>query len=268
MEKVRHILGISGGKDSAALAVYLRDRVPEMEYVFCDTGYELDETYDYIYKLEVFLNKSIARLPADLPGYSEKMNFKHFLKIYGGYLPNAQSRWCTKNLKLEPFEKYFGSDNVVNYVGIRADEAREGYLSTKSNVATVFPFIEAGIDKNGVLRILNEAGLGLPTYYEWRSRSGCYFCFYQRLDEWVELCRRHPKLWKKAKSFEKDGFTWREDYSLIDLEDEDLQEKILDQKKNRANKKPRKIKNAALIQVLDELQDEDDVQKPCLICHL
>ncbi|MYE56769.1 MAG: phosphoadenosine phosphosulfate reductase family protein, partial [Acidimicrobiaceae bacterium] len=44
---VRHICGISGGKDSSALAVYMRDRVPEMEYFFCDTGAELPETYEY-----------------------------------------------------------------------------------------------------------------------------------------------------------------------------------------------------------------------------
>lgn len=29
---VRHLLGLSGGKDSSALAIYLRDKVPEMEY--------------------------------------------------------------------------------------------------------------------------------------------------------------------------------------------------------------------------------------------
>jgi len=40
-KKVRHICGISGGKDSSAMAVYMRERVPEMEYFFCDTGAEL-----------------------------------------------------------------------------------------------------------------------------------------------------------------------------------------------------------------------------------
>jgi len=34
--KVRHILSLSGGKDSAALAIYMRDRVPDMEYIFHD----------------------------------------------------------------------------------------------------------------------------------------------------------------------------------------------------------------------------------------
>ncbi len=41
---VRYILALSGGKDSSALAVFMKDKVPDMEYVFCDTGEELPET--------------------------------------------------------------------------------------------------------------------------------------------------------------------------------------------------------------------------------
>src|SRR5262245_849948 len=61
----RHVLGISGGKDSAALAVFMRDRVPGMEYFFCDTGKELPETYEYLQRLEVYLGKRITRLNPD-----------------------------------------------------------------------------------------------------------------------------------------------------------------------------------------------------------
>ena len=50
----RHILALSGGKDSSALAVYLRDKVPNLEYVFCDTKKELDE---YSTKWVIFLIK-------------------------------------------------------------------------------------------------------------------------------------------------------------------------------------------------------------------
>ena len=54
MSEIRHILSISGGKDSAALAFHLRDTRPdiEFEYVFFDTGEELPETYEYLEKLE------------------------------------------------------------------------------------------------------------------------------------------------------------------------------------------------------------------------
>ena len=73
-ETVRHICGISGGKDSSALAVYMRDQVPEMEYFFCDTGAELPETYEYLTRLEVILAKPIARLNA-LRGFDHWSRF-------------------------------------------------------------------------------------------------------------------------------------------------------------------------------------------------
>ena len=59
MTKPRHILGISGGKDSAALALYLNKKYPsiDFQYYFCDTGKELKETYQLIHNLESILGK-------------------------------------------------------------------------------------------------------------------------------------------------------------------------------------------------------------------
>src|SRR5207245_1650432 len=97
--------------------------------------------------------------------------FSHYLKIYNNYLPSARMRWCTAMLKLKPFEQWidreFPGCTVKTYVGIRADEDREGYVSHKDGVVAVYPFKEAGITKEDVYRILEEAGLGLPKYYEW-----------------------------------------------------------------------------------------------------
>ena len=123
---VRHILSLSGGKDSSALAVFMKDKVPEMEYVFCDTGDELQETYEYLDKLEFYLGKKITRINSDRP-------FKYYLDLYNGVLPDARTRWCTRMLKIKPFERFIGDDQVVSYVGIRADEPyRTGYISTRS----------------------------------------------------------------------------------------------------------------------------------------
>ena len=59
----RHVLGLSGGRDSAALAVYMRQNHPEidLEYFFTDTGKELPEVYEFLVKLEGFLGKPIVR---------------------------------------------------------------------------------------------------------------------------------------------------------------------------------------------------------------
>ena len=144
----RHILGLSGGKDSTALAIYMKDRVPEMEYVFCDTEKELDETYIYLEKLQQFLGKPIKRLKYD------GLGFDQLLKRKNGYLPSPQVRWCTELLKIKPFEKYVADDTVMSYVGIRADEPhRKGYISTKPNIVARFPFIEDGIRHVDVKRM-------------------------------------------------------------------------------------------------------------------
>ena len=181
IDGVRHICGISGGKDSSALAVYMLDRVPQMEYFFCDTGAELPETYSYLDKLETSLGKPIERLNA-------KKGFDHWFELYRGALPSPSMRWCTKVMKIQPIEEWVGTDEAVSYVAIRSDESgRKGYVSTKPNINAVFPFVEDGVDHDGVLRILEDAGIGLPSYYEWRTRSGCYFCFFQRKTEWIGL---------------------------------------------------------------------------------
>ena len=320
-QPLRHVLGISGGKDSAALAIYLRKKHPEIvvDYYFCDTGKELPETYKLISNLENYLGQKIAHLAA--APESPEDSFDHFVKVYGGYLPSSSARWCTKKLKLEPFEQFVGTEPVVSYVGIRGDEDREGYISRKPNIQSIFPFrrniwsedvVQKVLQVDGLARLrglyeelsapaqrarvvalaeaplargftqlqklnallnadtklfnkvvfemlrgtsyplaqapdfglldnddnliradifqlLRESGVGVPAYYEKvafevdgeqgeyaRSRSGCFFCFFQQKIEWVWLYEQHPELFEKALAYERDGYTWMEE-SLTDL---------------------------------------------------
>lgn len=327
---VKHVLGISGGKDSAALAIYLKDRHPELdvEYYSCDTGKELDETYDLVEKLSSYLGKKIKDVVAVKPGEETpyETTFDHFLAEYGGYLPSSTARWCTKKLKLEPFEKYIGDEPTISYVGIRGDEDREGYISKKQNVQSIFPFrkniwsedvvrevlnnrniaqfitdyenlssedtnkealeiakthislkftlkqkLNTLLDIDTILfnkvvfaylkttdypigkldefplienedilvlkdiyKTLDDSGVGIPAYYHKkmyqveidgeiktgqysRSRSGCFFCFYQQKIEWVWLYENHLNLFKKAQEYEKEGYTWMEQETLEEI---------------------------------------------------
>ncbi len=275
-QKVRHLLGLSGGKDSSALAVYMRDRVPEMEYFFSDTGKELPETYEFLDRLEVFLGKPIARLNMDSDP-SKNRDFDHWLTLYGGLLPSSQVRWCTVNLKIKPFEDYVGEDKAYNYVAIRADEDRVGYKPLKTpslrNIEPKYPFKEDGITKEDVYRILEESGLGLPDYYKWRTRSGCYFCFFQRKSEWVGLLEQHPDLFELAKEYEKfnhetgERFTWCQGESLEELsKPERIAEIKANTEKAMASKKTAKP-NRRLIEILTDVHDDEDDEEPCLICH-
>lgn len=223
-EQEWHVLGLSGGRDSAALAIYMREQHPELDidYFFTDTGKELPEVYEFLVQLEGYLGKPIRRLNPD-------RDFDFWLKQFNNFLPSAQSRWCTRQLKLRPFEQWVRPllDNgatVYSYVAIRADEEyREGYASKHDSLIVRLPLKEAGIDKAGVLELLEGTGLGLPRYYEWRTRSGCTFCFFQQKIEWVRLLERHPDYFAEAQRYEKNAlehgspFTWSQGESLTDL---------------------------------------------------
>ena len=275
-QKIRHVLGLSGGKDSSALAIYMRDRVPEMEYFFSDTGKELPETYAFLDRLEVFLGKPIIKLNMD-KDRNQNRDFDHWLTLYGGLLPSSQVRWCTVNLKIRPFEEYVGEDNAYHYIAIRVDEDRVGYkpptTSSLRNIEPKYPFKEDGITKEDVYRILEESGLGLPDYYKWRTRSGCYFCFFQRKSEWVGLLELHPDLFELAKAYEKfnpetgERFTWGQGESLEELSDPERIKQIkANTEKAMASKKTAKP-NRRLIEILTDVHDDEDDEEPCLICH-
>ncbi|OUC12871.1 MAG: phosphoadenosine phosphosulfate reductase [Alkalinema sp. CACIAM 70d] len=270
MEKIntnkqpRHILGLSGGKDSTALAILLHQEVPQMEYFFCDTHEELPETYEYLERIK-------ARLGIKIQYLSEERGFDHWLDVYGGALPSPQMRWCTKQMKIKPLEVFIGDDVAISYVGIRADEHRDGYISTKPNIKAVYPFRERRLVKADIVRLLEESGIGMPKYYEWRSRSGCYFCFFQRKYEWVMLHETHPDLFAKAVAYEsqhKDGrtYTWTQGETLLELIGR-KNEIIVDHHKAMARATQQKPERP-LVESLEAILDEEDDALPCLACHL
>jgi len=261
---MRHILGLSGGKDSTALAVLLHQEVPQMEYFFCDTGQELAETYEYLERIK-------ARLGITIQYLSAERGFDHWLEVYGGVLPSPQMRWCTKQMKIKPLEKFVGEDAAVSYIGIRADENRDGYISTKPNIQPVYPFKERGLVKADIVRILEESGIGMPDYYRWRSRSGCYFCFFQRKYEWVMLAQEHPDLFAKAIAYEQnhaDGrtYTWTQGETLQELLAR--KDQIIADHERAMRRQAEERPNQALADALAEVLDEEDGTLPCLACHL
>ena len=267
---VRHILCLSGGKDSTALAIHLRRTRPHLplEYVFTDTLKELQETYDYLNRLEALLNIKIIRLNA-------KAGFDHWLTVFGGLLPSPQMRWCTNMLKLKPFEEFVGEQQVVSYVGIRADENRSGYISTKPNIIPTFPFKEDGIDYAGVMRILNESGLGLPPYLKWgRSHSGCFFCFFQQPMEWVRLLENHPEQFEEAMKYEKISddpgktFTWIQGMPLSVLRQPENIAGIKKRYEERQQRLKKQRGNNPLVQTLAGLETDEETSRACLICQL
>lgn len=271
----RYVLGISGGRDSAALAVYMAQHHPELdiEYFYTDTGKELPEVYEFLGRLEGFLGKPIERLNPD-------RDFDYWLREYKNFLPSPQTRWSTRQLKIKPFEEWVYpsvAQGVIvhSYVAIRADEDyREGYVSGKETLKTHLPFREAGIDKAGVIDILEAAGVGLPEYYRWRSRSGCTFCFYQQKIEWVRLMEEHPEAFEEAKGYEKNAlehgspFTWSQGESLDELARPERIAQIRNDHERRVARTQAKRRINSLQDTPIELDEiYGSAAKLCLTCH-
>ncbi|UMS11594.1 phosphoadenosine phosphosulfate reductase family protein [Escherichia coli] len=274
----RHVLGISGGKDSAALAIYMRQHHPELniEYFFTDTGKELPEVYDFLGKLEGFLGKKIEYLNPD-------RDFDFWLKEYNNFLPSPQTRWCTRQLKLRPFELWVrpmlaAGHTVTSYVAIRADEEyREGYASKHKNLRIALPFRDNGIDKAAVGDILEASGVGWPEYYKWRSRSGCTFCFFQQKIEWARLKQHHPEAFEEAKAYEKNAldhgspFTWSQGESLSELEKPERIIQIFkdyeERKARVSSKKPVNPLRPIVAEDIDDIYGDDEGNGSCNICH-
>lgn len=369
-KNVRHVLGISGGKDSAALSLYMKGKYPhlDVEYYFTDTGKELDETYKLIENLKGPLGKEVNKLEA--ASKSNEDPFDHYYKLFGGYLPSSNARWCTKKLKLDPFEDFVSDDYVISYVGIRGDEDREGYISKKPNIQSIFPFrkniwsedviakvltntnskliieyyrsiaekdkldriievmnepvpeklsqteklnslLNLGVRefnkvvyrfikektdyplahtdefplvendevllRDDIFRILRESGVGVPEYYEKikfevdgkvgeyaRSRSGCYFCFFQQKIEWVWLLENHPDKFKLATKYEneKEGFTWNQSESLKALAHPNRVNQIKRDFLNRKGKE-KSAKSPYLVDILDDTESSS-----CIACFI
>lgn len=285
-KKEYHILSLSGGKDSAALALYMKNELPEIhekiEYFFCDTEHELPEVYDYLNKLEIFLDKPINRL-------KPYVSFDHIYQTRN-ILPTAMNRWCTVELKTKTmrkmiYDKFMGSKigNVNLYIGIRGDEAHRVKTSTSIDnlINEKFPFVDVGLQRQDIIDILVKSGLGLPDYMKWKSRSGCYFCFYQSKIEWIGLYENHPELYRKAMGYEykncdkiKSGkFGWRSDFSLEELIEPDNIRNIKANyerlKQKRTSKKRDKVGKLVNIFSGDDFMfDEDMEENSCVLCHL
>jgi hypothetical protein len=294
-EKIKHVLGLSGGKDSSALALYVKETRPELdiEYFFTDTGFELPETNAFIDQLEEklgYIHRLNMRSMNDIEGRGEK-TFEHLLKDHGNYLPSQRDRWCTVQLKLKPFERWVDGYikdgyRIKNYVGIRADEQeRNGFMVIEKPIDSVMPFREDGIVKSDIINILQRNGLELPEYYTWRSRSGCTFCFYQKKIEWLNLKEKHPDLFEQAKAFEKgddnnvvgETFYWMgQGEPLSTLDAPAVQQRVRinhEKQKERFNKKRRKIallegleQSCSLIDI-DEIYDDVEGGGACVTCY-
>lgn len=199
-----HLVALSGGKDSTALAFALKEKHPELsfKYYCTPTGDELPEMFDWWVELgERLGSRIIPIMEMTLEGCIKKNKM----------LPNFRARFCTRQIKIEPAIKMMRqlSQNgpVTNYVGLRADEeTRLGGIFDGLEVNSRFPFKEWGWTLKDVWAYLEKLGLKerLP------ARTDCALCYHQRIGEWYRLWKDHPERFARGEAIEAEyGATFR-----------------------------------------------------------
>ena len=198
-----HVVALSGGHDSTALALLLREKNPDTpyNYVCTPTGNELPAMFDHWIDLGERLGRRLVPIMAGtLHSVIRKQNM----------LPNFRARFCTRILKIEPYRKFLieqsANGSIVSYVGLRADEEGRagGAYSDIAGVEMRFPLREWGMGEDDVQSTLRRFGVKCP------DRTDCGECYHQRLGEWFEYWRDHRDSAMKAVALEREiGGTFR-----------------------------------------------------------
>lgn len=185
------------------MAILLREREPrQYTYVITPTGDELPEMFNHWRRLSELLGTPLTPVVGGtLNGLIEQHQM----------LPNFRARWCTRQLKIEPYAAWLIKqskihDNIVSYVGIRADEPGRGGgdFAEVPGVLMRFPLREWNMGLADVRAALSERGIAIP------KRTDCARCFFQRIGEWWSLWHDHRDVFDDAAAQEERiGHTFR-----------------------------------------------------------
>lgn len=198
---MKHVVCLSGGKDSTALALRLAEVEPrEYEYLITPTGNELPMMIDHWKRLAELLGKplTVRTTGQGLVAVIKK----------NGVIPNHAIRWCTRTLKIEVAQMYFAVNTpCVSYVGLRADEdetVRRGMYGEIEGLTKRYPLREWRWKLKDVLAYLESKQVSIP------ARTDCALCFHQRIGEWWNLWRDYPAYFKQGEELEiETGHTFR-----------------------------------------------------------
>jgi len=197
-----HVVGLSGGHDSTALSLLLKDAEPRVyNYVCTPTGDELPAMFAHWRLLGEMLGRPLIPI---MNGTLKSVIADQRT------LPNFRTRFCTRILKIEPYRKVLTElaaiAPVISYVGLRADEPGRagGAYSDIDGVVMRFPLREWQMGDPEVLAVLDQLGVKCP------DRTDCARCYHQRIGEWWELWAYHPDLFDDAiADGERTGYTYR-----------------------------------------------------------
>lgn len=181
------IASVSGGKDSTALLLALREAGVAFRAVFADTGWEHPAVYAYLDYLRVALDIAIDVVSAAKGGMVPHI-------LHRACFPSRMQRWCTRELKLEPLRAYH--DAVIDTLGQDTCSA-VGIRHQESKARAQMPILAFDDQWNGlvwrplahwgvadVLALHNRHAIKVnPLYQLGHDRVGCWPCIYANKEE-------------------------------------------------------------------------------------
>ena len=200
-------LSLVAGVDTTAIML-MPDIMKEIDFVmFADTGGENPETYSY---LERYIKPHLEKIHKPLVIVKGEENVKGAVKTnmeaaYLGWkiIPVRFLRHCTDKWKIKPMHKYltenYPGETLRVVIGFAYDEIQRVNSTRWKDQEVWYPLIEKKMTRDDCVKYIISQGFPVP------PKSGCFYCPFQRLDQWKELRFKHPDLWQRAIILEKNG---------------------------------------------------------------
>lgn len=222
---MKHIVNFSGGKDSTAMLIRMvEEKMPIDDIVFIKVmatdkiGADFPEMYDYIEKVESYIDRKITIVPSilnfDDVFHRKYQTGKRAGTIYG--FPLTIGSWCNDRLKMKTIRNHYKRyGKHMNYIGIAADEQKR-LLRLKPDCCA--PLAKWGMTENDCINFLKERDLLNPLYDKF-CRLGCWFCVKQNLNSLRVLRRDYPKYWQMLLQWDAESpRSFRPTSTVSDLE--------------------------------------------------
>lgn len=227
---MKKYLSYGGGVNSTAMLLLLHDEKEDFESIYVNHGCDWPETKEYVKYISG--RYPIKVLKCNVEGFDNLYEYSWHHKM----IPSRARRWCTAKFKVNVINNYVEKP-CFSLIGFSIDEDHRAKISSENGIENRFPLIERGIDRKRCIKIIQEHDLPVPI------KSGCWFCPFQRVEQWRKLRRKHPNLYCEAKA----------------LEDREI-------KARRAiNKGPLYLQKKPLDKVVNESQEVlfDEMKPPC-----
>lgn len=199
-EQPLYVLSYGGGVNTVALLLALdAGDYPLDEVIFADTGGEVPETYDYLPRVQTFLDE--REIPFRKLSHRIKDTDLYGTSWRRGVFPSAIWRWSTRDFKVKPIHRYYRKLDrpIVQYVGIAYDEIERMKDSGLPGVKNEYPLVDLKLTRAGCEELIASHDWPVP------PKSGCYFCPFNGLERWRWLREEHPDLYANAVALEENS---------------------------------------------------------------